>query len=240
MIKRIAELILNHLTVAFTGAGISTESGIPDFRSENGIYSKYGKEIFDINFFYNNPEKFYEFAKEAFLPMYNASPNAAHRLLAKLEEKGYLMGVITQNIDNLHYKAGSKNVAEIHGNAIKFYCTRCKKRYSIQQVLESFYCSCGGLIRPDIVFFGENLHNEDWEKSLKLIEKAEVMIVIGSSLVVYPAAYLPILFKRKSGKLIIINKTITELDDLADIKVNSSAANFAENIFDFLKEKGVF
>jgi len=240
MIKKIADLILNLPTVAFTGAGISTESGIPDFRSENGIYSKYGKEVFDINYFYNNPKKFYEFAKEAFLPMYNASPNSAHRLLAMLEEKGYLLGVITQNIDNLHFKAGSKYVAELHGNATKFYCTKCKKRYSIKKVLESHYCSCGSLIRPDIVFFGENLPDEDWEMSLNFIEKAEAMIVIGSSLVVYPAAYLPILFKRKSGKLVIINKTITALDDIADIKVNSSATEFAENLLNYLKEKGVF
>ncbi|MDK2886363.1 MAG: NAD-dependent deacetylase [Thermosipho sp. (in: thermotogales)] len=240
MIEKIAELIINHPTVALTGAGVSTESGIPDFRSKNGLYSKYGKEIFDLDYFYKNPEKFYKFAKETFLPMYSASPNLTHKLLSILEEKGFLLGVITQNIDNLHSKAGTKKVVELHGNATKFYCTKCGIKYSINEVMKSYYCECGGLIRPNIIFFGENLPANAWEMALSLLEKAEIMLVIASSLSVYPAAYLPILFKRKYGKLIIVNNDDTKLDDLADFKINVQASIFSHNLLNFLKIKGVF
>ncbi|MBO8161534.1 MAG: NAD-dependent protein deacylase [Thermosipho sp. (in: Bacteria)] len=234
MIKNIVEIIKNYPTVVLTGAGISTESGIPDFRSKNGIYSKYSEEIFNIDFFYNHPEKFYKILYEIFHPMYSAKPNTAHKLLAKLEKQSLINGIITQNIDNLHFKAGSTNVIELHGNATKFYCTKCKKNYSYNEILNSFKCNCGGLIRPDIVFFGEELPKDQWENALNLVEKSKAMLIMGSSLVVYPAAYLPVIVKKNHGKIIIINKGPTALDDLADIKMNISVVDFANLLENYL------
>ncbi|PLV59214.1 NAD-dependent protein deacylase [Thermotoga sp. KOL6] len=227
------------LTVVLTGAGISTPSGIPDFRGPNGIYKKYPQNIFDIDFFYTHPQDFYRFAKEAIFPMLNTKPNLAHLLLAKLEEKGLIEAVITQNIDRLHQKAGNKKVIELHGNVEDYYCVKCGKEYTVEivkrklEVAEVPECDeCLGLIRPNIVFFGEPLPQNALQEATKLSSEANLMIVIGSSLVVYPAAELPLLTVRSGGKLVIVNMGSTTLDDLATLKYNMDVVEFAKRVME--------
>lgn len=222
--------------VALTGAGVSTASGIPDFRSPGGVYSKYPEYVFDIDYFYTDPSGFYRFWKEALLPMNQAKPNDVHSLLAELERLGFLKVTITQNIDGLHQKAGSKNVIELHGNIYEHYCVKCGKEYSIGEVKELLdvnpvlYCSCGGLIRPNIVFFGENLPSSALNEAMKHARSCDLMIVLGSSLVVYPAAQLPIIAKDHNAMLFIVNRGKTGLDELADIKLDVDLVEFANDL----------
>ncbi|QTA37963.1 NAD-dependent protein deacylase [Thermosipho ferrireducens] len=236
MFRKAIELLKTSRTVVLTGAGISTPSGIPDFRSKNGLYQKYGQEIFDIKEFYSNPSRFYNFAKEAIFPMISAKPNLAHNVLACLEKNKFVSGIITQNIDNLHQKAGSANVIELHGNVSKYYCVSCKKHYKVADVLKLMeqndipICECSGLIRPDIVFFGEELPEQAWNNAVKLVENSDLMLVIGSSLVVYPAAYLPVFHRNRGGKIIIVNKGLTELDEIATVKLEMDVIEFAEMV----------
>lgn len=237
----IDELKKSHYTVALTGAGVSTGSGIPDFRGSNGVYSKYPEYVFDIDHFYTDPSDFYRFWKEAFPLMIQAKPNNVHLLLAELERIGLLKVVITQNIDGLHQKAGSKNVIELHGNIHEHYCSRCKKKYEVEKVKELLqkrsvpYCNCGGLIRPNIVFFGENLPSEALKEAIEHAKSCNVMIVLGSSLVVYPAAQLPIIAKDHNAMLIIVNRGKTGLDDLADLKLDVDLIGFANDLLEQLQ-----
>ncbi|MEN3008452.1 NAD-dependent protein deacylase [Pseudothermotoga sp.] len=232
----IDELKKSHYTVALTGAGVSTGSGIPDFRSSNGVYSKYPEYVFDIDHFYTDPSDFYRFWKEAFSLMIQAKPNNVHLLLAELERIGLLKVVITQNIDGLHQKAGSKNVIELHGNINEHYCSRCKKKYETEKMKELLeknhipYCDCGGLIRPNIVFFGENLPSEALKEAIEHAKSCNIMIVLGSSLIVYPAAQLPIIAKDHNAMLIIVNRGKTGLDDLADLKLDVDLVGFANDL----------
>ncbi len=226
--------------VVLTGAGISTPSGIPDFRSPTGLYSKYPEEIFDIEYFYSNPGAFYSFCKQALLPMIDAQPNVAHKFLAKLEELGYVKAVITQNIDGLHQKAGSKNVVELHGTIYRFRCDRCGKNYEHRWVREELErtnlprCFCNGLVRPEIVFFGESLPSKAVEMAENHSLRCDLMVVMGSSLVVYPAASFPILAKRSGAKLVIINKGETGLDHLCDMKIEEDLVAFSEQVLQSL------
>jgi NAD-dependent deacetylase len=232
MLKELIRIIKNGNIVVLTGAGISTKSGIPDFRSEDGLYQKYGEKIFDLQFFFENPSAFYDFVCKEFPKMYDAKPNFAHMFLAKLEKNGYINGIITQNIDNLHYKAGSKNVLELHGNATRFYCTRCGKQS--KNIFDGYICECGGLIRPDIVFFSESVRY--LEESYALIDNSSTLIVVGSSLQVYPAAYLPIYAKKQNKTLVIINKGKTPLDDYADIIIYDDIVETFEKIAKYFEE----
>ena len=182
--------------VFFGGAGVSTESGIPDFRSVDGLYSqqyKYPPEtIISHSFYIRYPEEFYRFYKDRMLYV-NARPNAAHRALARLEAKGKLRAVITQNIDGLHQMAGSKEVLELHGSVHRNYCTRCKAFYDLDYVVKSEgipRCSCGGMIKPDVVLYQEGLDDRIIRKAVAYIRNADMLIVGGTSLVVYPAAGL--------------------------------------------------
>lgn len=238
-IRHVAELIKESRNVVFlTGAGISVPSGIPDFRSSNGLYAKYGQEIFDIDHFHAHPDKFYAFAKEGLISMLDCQPNAAHRLIAELEEKGYVRGVITQNIDGLHQKAGSKKVAELHGNARMWHCLKCAKRFDVTDPMQrdelltnNFRCSCGGLTKPDIVFFGELLPMDEWAKAEKWTKACDVFITVGTSLVVYPASTLPLLAYEKGAFVAIVNKGPTGLDKLAEhqnLKIDIDVLEFAE------------
>jgi len=229
--------------VVLTGAGISTPSGIPDFRGPSGIYKKYPPYIFDVDFFYSNPEAFYSFAKEGIFTMLEVKPNLAHTLLAQLEEKGLIEAVITQNIDRLHQKAGSKRVIELHGNVEEYYCTSCGKAYTVRDVQRKLenapvpLCDdCEGLIRPNIVFFGESLPKDALEEAIRLALKADLMIVVGSSLVVYPAAELPLLTLRNGGKLVIVNLGETAQDHLATLKFDLDVVEFARQVLEKLRE----
>lgn len=219
--------------VFFGGAGVSTESGIPDFRSVDGLYStkyKYPPEIMiSHSFFLSNTEEFYDFYinKMIFL---NAKPNNAHKKLAELEEEGKLKAVITQNIDGLHQKAGSKNVLELHGSVHRNYCVKCRKFHDVHFIVNSKgvpKCQCGGLVKPDVVLYEESLDSDIMERSVKYIENADVLIIGGTSLVVYPAAGLINYFK--GSKLILINKTSTPMDKNADLVINDSIGKVFED-----------
>ena len=209
--------------VFFGGAGVSTESGIPDFRSADGIYNmkyKYPPErIVSHSFFMENTSEFYTFYREKMLHP-DAMPNKAHYALVKLEKMGKLKAIVTQNVDGLHHKAGSINVLELHGSRSRYYCMNCRKTYNMDVVLEAEdvpRCSCGGLIRPDVVLFEEALDENVIEKSILAIGSAEVLIVGGTSLNVYPAAGL---IQYYNGKmLILINKSETPYDKHANIVI---------------------
>ena len=214
--------------VFFGGAGVSTESGIPDFRSTDGLYSQsydYPPEvILSRTFFDNNPAVFYRFYREKMLFL-SAQPNDAHRKLAQLEEAGRLTAVITQNIDNLHQKAGSKNVLELHGSVWRNYCMRCKKPYPVEAVLQAEgvpRCECGGIIRPDVVLYEEALDTGVMEAAVRAVSQADLLIVGGTSLVVWPAAGLIRYFSGDS--LVLINKGETPYDDRADLLIRAPIA----------------
>lgn len=216
--------------VFFGGAGVSTESGIPDFRSEAGLYKtqdgqSYSPErLLSHSFFMRYPDEFYRFYKAKMIYP-EAKPNAAHLALAKLEEQGKLKAVITQNIDGLHQAAGSKNVLELHGSIHRNYCMDCKEEYSINAVINSEIlvplCSdCHGIIRPDVVLYEEPLDSEVMQKTAEYIADADMLIVGGTSLVVNPAASFISLYR--GDKLVLINKTPTPYDDKANLIINDS------------------
>ncbi|HCI29900.1 MAG TPA: NAD-dependent protein deacylase [Fervidobacterium sp.] len=241
-IREFAQTLNDSKSVAvLTGAGVSVPSGIPDFRSPNGLYSRYGQEIFDIDFFNSNPEKFYEFAREGLFEMLDSQPNIVHKFLVQLERAGVVKGVVTQNIDGLHTKAGSVNVAEIHGTVRTWHCIKCMKRYEIldeQQkellISRNFRCTCGGLTKPDIVFFGEMLPMEEYRKAELWSSECDTFIAMGTSLLVYPAAQLPVYALRKGAKLLIVNKGHTGLDEYAYLKIDMDLEEFVRQITTYL------
>lgn len=209
--------------VFFGGAGVSTESGIPDFRSVDGLYNqKYNyppETIISHSFYKRNPEEFYRFYKDRML-FTEAKPNDAHLVLAELEKQGKLRAVITQNIDGLHQAAGSKEVLELHGSVHRNYCTHCGKFYSLDEILAMDgvpYCECGGMIKPDVVLYEEGLDQGILQKSVNYIRQADLMIIGGTSLVVYPAAGLVDYYE--GNKLVVINKSVTPMDSKADLVV---------------------
>ena len=219
--------------VFFGGAGVSTESGIPDFRSQDGLYNqqyKYPPEtIISHSFYKKNPEEFYRFYKNKML-FPDAKPNDAHLALAKLEEEGKLKAVITQNIDGLHQAAGSKEVLELHGSVYRNYCERCGEFYSLEEILKSVgvpECTCGGRIKPDVVLYEEGLDMDTIRKSAQYISQADVLIVGGTSLTVYPAAGLVDYYQGK--KLVLINKSITPMDQKADLVITGKIGEVLRN-----------
>lgn len=223
-IKRFKDIIKdsNH-TVFFGGAGVSTESGIPDFRSQDGLYNmkyKFPPEtIISRTFFLKYPEEFYRFYKDKMLVL-DAQPNPCHRALAKLEEQGKLDCVITQNIDGLHYAAGSKRVYELHGSVLRNYCMRCRKAYSAEYIKRSDgvpKCSCGGRIKPDVVLYEEGLDDKTSTGALNAIARADTLIIGGTSLVVYPAAALIDYFRGKN--LVVVNLSPTPRDKQATLLI---------------------
>ena len=210
--------------VFFGGAGVSTESGIPDFRSVDGLYNqqyKYPPEtIISHSFYVRYPEEFYRFYKDRML-FTEARPNAAHKALAHLESLGKLKAVITQNIDGLHQMAGSREVLELHGSVHRNYCTRCGEFHDLDYVVKCDgvpHCSCGGVIKPDVVLYEEGLDNRTLQKAVNYIRNADVLIVGGTSLVVYPAAGL--IDYYRGGKLVLINKGATSRDSQADLVIS--------------------
>lgn len=212
--------------VFFGGAGVSTESGIPDFRSVDGVYKEkydYPPEvILSHSFFKKNPEDFFQFHRDKILHP-DAKPNAAHYKLAELEKEGKLKAVITQNIDNLHQLAGSQEVLELHGSVYRNYCLKCAKKYDVKFILESTgvpHCSCGGIVRPDVVLYEEGLDSDILNLAVQYISQADMLIVGGTSLVVYPAAGLVNYYN--GNRLVLINKTATSFDSQANLVINDS------------------
>ena len=217
--------------VAFTGAGISTESGLKDFRSKDGLYNKKNKYdlppeyLLSHDCFINNTEIFYEYYREN-LNCKNIEPNIAHKYLKHLEDEKKLIGIITQNIDGLHAKAGNSNVFEVHGTINTNTCISCNKTYDADYVFNSTKipkCDCGGLIKPNVVLYGEGLPEEEFTKSINAIEKADMLMVLGSSLTVYPAAGLVNYFHGKY--LVIINLDETPYDLKADLVIHDKLGN---------------
>lgn len=212
--------------VFFGGAGVSTESGIPDFRSVDGLYNQqydYPPEtIISHSFYMRYPEEFYRFYKDRML-FPQAQPNAAHKALAALESQGKLKAVITQNIDGLHQAAGSREVMELHGSVHRSYCVRCGKFYGLDYVVQSEgvpCCQCGGKIKPDVVLYEEGLDSRILQKSIDYIRAADVLIIGGTSLVVYPAAGL--IDYYRGNKLVLINKSATSRDSQADLIISGN------------------
>ena len=212
--------------VFFGGAGVSTESGIPDFRSVDGLYSQkfdYPPEtIISHSFYERKPDYFFRFYREKMLPL-GFEPNVTHKVLAKWEEEGRLAAVVTQNIDGLHQKAGSRLVYELHGSVLRNYCTRCRKFYPAEFIRDSAgvpKCSCGGTVKPDVVLYEESLDQDTIEGAVSATSGADLLIVAGTSLTVYPAAGL--INYYRGDRLVLINRDATPYDDQADLVFHQS------------------
>jgi NAD-dependent deacetylase len=215
--------------VFFTGAGVSTDSGIPDFRSQDGLYNQeydYPPEtIISHTFFERRPEEFYRFYRNKMLFL-DAKPNYTHKLIADFEKAGRSLGVITQNIDGLHTAAGSTKVFELHGSVLRNYCMRCGKFHDVRKIKNSTgipRCDCGGIIKPDVVLYEEGLDSNVLNGAVDAIMRADVMLVLGTSLIVYPAAGLIRYFH--GDKLVLINRDVTPYDSSADLLVQDSFSN---------------
>ena len=220
--------------VFFGGAGVSTESGIPDFRSKDGLYNqKYDyppEEILSHTFFIKHTEEFYKFYKDKMNSL-KYEPNITHIKLAQLESKGKLKAIITQNIDGLHQKAGAKNVYELHGSVLRNYCMKCKKFYDAEYVFNSKgipTCTCGGIVKPDVVLYEEGLDENTLEKSIISIINADLLIVAGTSLTVYPASGLINYFRGKN--LVLINRDATPFDNRANLVINETLGRVFKEI----------
>lgn len=234
-IEKLREVVQeSNNVVFFGGAGVSTESGIPDFRSVDGLYNqkyKYPPEqIISHTYYRHYPEEFFEFYKDKMI-FTDAKPNTTHIRLAQLEQEGHVKAVITQNIDGLHQMAGSKEVLELHGSIHRNYCERCHKFYNLDYIIQSEgvpKCSCGGTVKPDVVLYEEGLDNHTIQKAIQYIRHAEVLIIGGTSLVVYPAAGMIDYFQGKH--LVVINKAPTPRDQQANIVIQDSIGKVFANI----------
>lgn len=246
-INKAAELLINSKNaVVLTGAGISTESGIPDFRGESGIWAKYKPEIYgSIQSFLNDPSKFWKMAEDIAPTLFNAEPNAGHYSIAALEKMNIVKAIITQNIDELHQKAGSIIVYEVHGNINRFSCLGCRASYNKQQLLRKMkkekklppLCDfCATPLKPSVVLFGESLPNFEKYMSIDLAKKTDVMLIAGSSLSVAPVCDLPLYTVSEEGKLIIINDEPTYLDERAEIVINNKTGTILPLIVEEIKK----
>ena len=233
-LKKIIDTSKN--TVLFTGAGISCPSGIPDFRSADGLYGEKGggyspEQIISHSFFVAHPKEFYEFYKSKMVYP-KAKPNAAHRYFAKLEEEGKLSAIVTQNIDGLHQAAGSKNVLEFHGSVHRNHCMRCGKFFDVNYVMNSSGApkcdKCGGPVKPDVVLYEEGIDADVFEKSVAAIQNAQTVIVVGTSLAVYPAAGLLTGFRGEN--LVLVNKQATPFDRYATLVFNEDVVNVVKRL----------
>lgn len=238
-----SELISNakHL-VAFTGAGISVESGIPPFRGEEGLWSKYDPSILDLDVFYSKPKDSWVVIKEIFYDFFgSATPNGAHLGLARLEEMGLLKCVITQNIDNLHQEAGSTVVHEFHGNSQKLICTGCQKHFTANEVelniLPPHCDECNSLLKPDFIFFGESIPMDAYRESMAAAEKADVFIIIGSTGEVMPANHVPVVAKHSKAKIIEINPTTSNYTyHITDVYLPGKASEIMNLLLPMVEE----
>lgn len=240
-LQKATDIILkSKYTIAFTGAGISVESGIPPFRGEKGIWSKYDPSTLELGFFYENPKESWQVIKQLFYDFFGkATSNLAHQVLAKMEQNGQLNCVITQNIDNLHQQAGSKEVHEFHGNSQKLLCVKCKSYYVPEDInLDNLPPKCGkcdGLIKPDFIFFGEGIPTKAYEKSVDAASQAEVVIIIGSTGEVMPAAQIPYHAKQNGATIIEVNPGVSNFtNSITDIYLEGEATEVLGKLNDSL------
>lgn len=244
LIEEAANILVNAKhAIAFTGAGISTESGIPDFRGPQGLWKQVSPEVATIDYFLEHPKEFWLFYRMRMSALFTAKPNKAHYAVAELERMGVIKAVVTQNVDGLHQAAGSGNVIELHGTMKRAVCVACGRVYPMEEVVRKIdggqippLCdACGGVLKPDVVLFGEPV--KDFDRARELAFMSDAVLVIGSSLTVYPAAYIPIFVKEMGGKVIIINMEPTELDYLADVSIRCKAGEAMEMLLEKIKEK---
>ncbi len=237
-LKEVAEAIKNaKIVVALTGAGISTESGIPDFRSKDGLWSKFNMDEYGhIDNIIENPAKVWKMLRSLINDLRKAEPNPAHIALARMEEMGYLHAIITQNVDSLHQRAGSKNVIEFHGNFREAICLQCRKIYPIEYALEQEIprCECGGLLKPNAVFFGEPIEKDILIKSFGYAENCDVMLVVGTSAMVYPAVQLPAMAKQNGAMIVEINKEPSMIAGIADYSFYGKAGEILPKLMSLL------
>lgn len=219
-------------TVVFTGAGMSTESGLPDFRSSSGLWKqKDPSRLASTDALNHNVQEFIEFYRQRVLGINEYKPHRGHYILAEWEKRGIIQSIITQNVDGFHELAGSIRVADLHGTLRKLHCQVCGKEYSSEEYIhEEYYCNCGGILRPSVVLFGEALPEDAFQFAIQESEKADLFIVLGSSLTVTPANQFPLIAKENDAKLVIVNKDQTQYDRYADLVVND------KNIGDLLRE----
>lgn len=249
-IDEVARLIAGaKKVVVFVGAGLSTESGIPDFRSPGGVWDRYDPADFDFQNFLSREssrEKYWQMATEMYEAMKDAQPNAGHMAVAELERLGKLDCLITQNIDGLHFKAGNsgEKVLELHGTAMHVACLSCQKRYDRGPIQERVAVgekaprcdSCGGLLKPATISFGQSMPERETAEAFRRSGACGLFIVIGSSLVVHPAAQMPVVAKRSGAKLVIVNRDDTACDNIADIIINGPAGQIMDAILKRVKE----
>jgi NAD-dependent deacetylase len=225
--------------IAFTGAGVSAESGVPTFRGNDGIWKRFKpEELANLDAFMRNPELVWEWYKARKRVIAEVKPNAGHVALVEMEKMFSSFAVITQNIDNLHRRAGSSAVFELHGNIERNYCMKCGKNFANEVVLTGEgipYCECGGLIRPDVVWFGEMLPEDEWNGAMRACHSADVLLTIGTSGVVFPAASLPIEAKRSGAFVVEINPEPTPLTDIADEFVRGRSGEILPSLVEHLK-----
>ena len=234
-VERLAELVRTlQPCVALTGAGISTESGIPDFRSAGGIWATYDPmEVASIDGFRRDPARAWEFYARRLAVLCDAQPNPGHDALARLEELGLVGAVVTQNVDGLHQRAGSRDVIEVHGSIRGAVCLRCGARATFERVLELLplpRCECGEVLKPGVVMFGELLPVAAIERATELARAARLLLVVGSSLEVHPVAGLPFETLRRGGTLAIVNRGPTALDEHADVRLDGSAGELLQRV----------
>lgn len=234
--KAVEAIKKSNYNIAFTGAGISVESGIPPFRGENGIWSRYDPNTLEIGFFYENPKESWEVIKQLFYDFFgDAQSNLAHQVLAEMEQEGMLECIITQNIDNLHQQAGSKLVHEFHGNSQQLVCVACKSYYDSSDIdLEKLppRCNkCNGLIKPDFIFFGEGIPPKAYENSVDAATQAEVVIIVGSTGEVMPAAQMPYHAKQNGATIIEVNPGVSNFtNSITDIYLEGKATEVLEEL----------
>jgi NAD-dependent deacetylase len=248
--KQVAQWIIqSKRAVVFSGAGLSTESGIPDFRSPGGVWDRYNPEDFYFQNFLSSEasrEKYWQMATEMYEPMKKARPNLAHLAIAEMEKLGKLDCVITQNIDGLHFKAGNseEKVIQLHGTAMFVSCLNCKKKYDRDEIQERIrkgvkvpYCDdCRGPLKPATISFGQSMPEEETQDAYHRSSLSDLFIVIGSSLVVQPAASMPLVAKRNGAKLVIINRDPTPYDNMADIVLHGQAGPIMASVLEELKK----
>ncbi|HOP48241.1 MAG TPA: NAD-dependent deacylase [Desulfobacteraceae bacterium] len=241
LIEQGADIITkSKLTIALTGAGISAESGIPDFRSAGGLWSKFDPaEYANIASFMSDPEKVWLMLREMDALVSSAKPNKAHIGMSELEDMGYLHYIITQNVDNLHQSGGSKNVIEYHGNSSTLTCLWCGRKFKADEKRNEYppRCDCGKILKPDVVFFGEAIPEDALNRSFTLASTAQVLILVGTSAVVSPANTIPGITKRNGGKIIEINKEKTHLtDSVTDVFLQGSAVDIVSKLVNAVKK----